>query len=58
MNKMPTYEELLEINYHLGERCRKLEAIVQEQELQIEEFLSASTMYKELYLELRYGIKR
>lgn len=58
MHKMPTYEELLEMNYHLGERCKKLESIIQEQELEIEQFLTASTLYRELYMELRYGIKR
>lgn len=57
MNKVPSYNELLEINYHLKERCQNLENIIQEQNLLIEEFLTASTLYRELYLKLEYGIK-
>ena len=58
MNKEPSYKELLEINYHLEKRCQLLENIVHEQELQIEELLTASTLYRELYLKLEYGIKK
>lgn len=55
MNKhMPSYEELLEINTQLGERCNELEAIIHEQDLQIDEFFRASTLYRDLYMELRF----
>lgn len=54
-NHMPSYEELLIINSQLGEHCNELEAVIQEQELQIDEFFRASTMYRELYMELRYN---
>lgn len=57
MNKAPSYHELLETNYHLKERCQNLENIIQEQNLLIEEYLTASTLYRELYLKLEYGIK-
>lgn len=51
---MPSYEELLEVNSQLGERCNELEAIIHEQELQIDEFFKASTLYRELYMELEF----
>ena len=57
-NLMPSYEELLEINTQLGERCNELEAIIREQELQIDEFFKASTLYRELNMELRFKNKR
>ena len=55
MNKEPSYLELLESNYHLTEQCKHLENIIREQEFLIEELLDASTQYRELYIELRYG---
>jgi len=59
MNKlMPSYEKLLEINTQLGERCNELEAIIREQELQIDEFFRASTLYRKLYMELYFKNKR
>lgn len=57
-NLMPSYEELLEINIQLGERCNELEAIIREQELQIDELYRASTLYRELYMELRFRNNR
>ena len=54
-NHMPSYEELLIINSQLGEHCKELEAVIREQEFQIDELFSASTMYRELYMELKYN---
>ena len=54
-NQMPTYEELLEINMQLGNLCKKLKAVIHEQNMQIDEFLAASTLYRELYIELKYN---
>lgn len=55
MNKyMPSYDELLETNKQLRERCNELEAIIHEQDLQIDEFSRASTLYRDLYMELRF----
>lgn len=52
MNNMPTYDELLMINLSLGERINELESKIQEMNLELDEFLAASTMYRELYWEL------
>lgn len=57
-NSMPSYKELLEINTQLGERCNKLEAIIHEQKLQIDDFFKSSTLYRELYMELRFKNKK
>ena len=54
-NHTPCYEVLLIINSQLGEHCNELEAVIHEQELQIDELFRASTMYRELYMELRYN---
>lgn len=58
MNNMPTYEELLIINKQLGERCHELELIIENQELSIQEFLAASTLYRELWMELEFNTKK
>ena len=58
MNNMPTYEELLIINKQLGERCHELELIIENQELSIREFLAASTLYRELWMELKFDTKK
>ena len=58
MNNMPTYEELLAINEQLQERCNELELIIQNQELSIQEFLAASTLYRELWMELKFNTKK
>lgn len=51
MNSMPSYEELLKINHALGEKIQELETKIQEMNY---EFLTASTMYRELYWELYF----
>ena len=58
MNNMPTYDELLMINHSLGERINELESRIQEMNLEIDEFLAASTMYRELYWELYFKTKK
>lgn len=58
MNREPSYRELLELNYHLTEQCKYLENIIREQELQIEELLTASILYRELYMKLDHGNKK
>ena len=58
MNSMPTYEELLYINEQLGERCHELELILEDQVLTIREFYAASTLYRELWMELKFGTKK
>lgn len=58
MNNIPTYEELLSINKQLKERCNKLELIIQNQELSIQEFLASSTLYRELWMELKFNTKK
>jgi len=58
MNNMPTYDELLSINHCLGEKNHELESKIQEMNLEIDEFLTASTMYRELYLELYFKTKQ
>ena len=52
MNSMPSYEELLKINHALGEKIQELETKIQEMNY---EFLTASTMYRELYWELYFN---
>lgn len=54
MNSMPSYEELLEINYALGEKIHELETKIQEMNYEIEELLTVSTLYRELYWELYF----
>lgn len=54
MNSMPSYEELLEINHSLGEKIQELESRIQEMNYEIDEFLAASTMYRELYWNLYF----
>ena len=54
MNNMPTYEELLEINYTLGKKIHELKTKIQEMNYEIDELLTASTMYRELYWELYF----
>lgn len=58
MNNMPTYEELLIINKQLDKRCHELELIVENQEQSIQEFLAASTLYRELWMELKFNTKK
>lgn len=58
MNNMPTYEELLTINEQLGKRCHDLELIIENQEQSIQEFLAASTLYRELWMELKFSTKK
>ena len=58
MNNMPTYEELLAINEQLQERCNELELIIQNQKLSIQEFLAASTLHRELWMELKFNTKK
>lgn len=53
-NRTPSYEELLEINAQLRERCNELEAVIHEQELQIDDCFRASTLYRDLYMELQF----
>ena len=52
-NHMPSYEELLIINSQFEEQCNELEAVIRKQELQIDELFRASTLYRELYMELK-----
>lgn len=54
MNNMPSYQELLEINHALEEKILKLESKIQEMNYEIDEFLAASTMYRELYWNLYF----
>ena len=58
MNREPSYRELLELNYHLTEQCKYLENIIREQELQIAELLTASILYRELYMKLDHSNKK
>ena len=57
MNNMPTYDKLLQINLSLGEKIHELESKIHEMNLEIDIFLAASTMYRELYLELYFKTK-
>ena len=54
MNSMPSYKELLKINHALGEKIQELETKIQKMNYEIDEFLTASTMYRELYWELYF----
>ena len=54
MNNIPSYQELLELNHALEEKILKLESKIHEMDYEIDEFLSASTMYRELYWDLYF----
>lgn len=58
MNKQPSYNELLSTNQDLNEKIHNLELVIHEQEAIIDQFLDASTLYRELWMSLKFDTQK
>ena len=58
MNKQPSYNELLSINQELNEKIHNLESIIHEQEAFIDQLIDASTLYRELWISLKFNTQK